>query len=78
MNFLDKKVEEIIGKAGYELKFKRENIKDIGQFIDNVSAQLEPYRIRDDKKDPAIISDVNFDDPSSIAAVYDGIKNKHK
>ena len=74
--FKDKKVEEIIGKAGYELKFKRENIKDIGQFIDNVSAQLEPYRIRDDKKDPAIISDVNFDDPSSIAAVYDGIKNK--
>lgn len=74
--FENKKIEEILNKAAYTLKFKREEIPNMRGFVGEVHSQLERFRVKKDEVDPALIGVMHFDTPDSIVAVADSIKSR--
>lgn len=76
--FDQKKVNDIINKASYSLKFKPEEIPNLRSFVEDVSNQLEKFRIKESTIDPAVISIMDFDNPDTIKVVAEGIKNREE
>lgn len=74
-HFRDQEVNEILRIASYEFNFKRESIKNVGDFVSNVCAKLDPFRVAAVTKDPAIISTVNIGDTNSTKEVFEVIKS---
>ena len=76
--FDHKKITEIVNKAAYTLKFKPEEIPNIRNFVEDVYGQLEKYRVKESTVDPAVISIMDFDNPDTLKAVAEGIKNREE
>jgi hypothetical protein len=74
--FRERKVDEIINKASYRMKFERDKIGNVNQFVAEVCSSLEPYQVEAGKKDPAIISDVNMANLSDVSGVFNDVKNQ--
>lgn len=74
--FRENKVKEIINKASYRMKFEPEKIQDMKKFVAEVHAQLEPYTVDIDTKDPAVIGNVSFSDLESMKLVFQDIKDQ--
>lgn len=72
--FRDLAVDEIVGRAAYQLKFKRSEIKSMRDFVSKMVSALDPYQIDALVKDPAIVSEVNFNDADSMAKAYAAVK----
>lgn len=75
-HFRERKVNEIIGKYSYKMKFEREAITNMNQFVSELCAQLEPYQVEAGKKDPAVISDVDMSDTDAVSKVFSEIKSE--
>ena len=77
MYIREKKVNEIISRASYDLKFKRDSIKDIKGYIAQICTDLEPFQNKEaDEKDPAIVAEVDFGKPGEIAAALRSIQEQ--
>lgn len=69
--FRKNKIEEVLNKAHYALKFKPESILNVGDFVQNIRIQLEPFELGGmAQKDAAIISEINFSDEKSVREAF--------
>lgn len=67
-------IEKILGKAAGMVRFKREEIRDMKQFVAQLCAELEPYQQDIVTKDPAIVGEIHFDNEESIREVFEDVK----
>jgi len=74
-HYREEEVKDIIEKAAYKFKFKRDQIKDIGLFVSETLSQLEPYQNNNKLKDPAIISDIDIGDESKASEIFKDVKD---
>lgn len=67
---------EIISKMSYDLKFARNKISNFGEYLKNALSELEPLTVAVSSiKDSAVVSEVDFEHPESIDAVFEEVKN---
>lgn len=69
-------VVQIMHEAATKLKFRRGEITNMREFINEVSHKLEPFQIDVTSKDPAVISDVDLSDDNAVTAVFGEIKSQ--
>lgn len=74
--FREEKVKQILHTAGVAIKFNREGITDMKQFVAEVCAELEPYQQDAITKDPAIVSHVAFSNLDSMTEVFKDIQQE--
>ena len=68
--------EELLTKASYDLKFNKTKIGNFGDYLKNLISELEPLAsVITTIKDPALVSEVDFENPQSIAEVFEDVKN---
>lgn len=65
----ENKISQIINAAAKKLRFEREKIGNISDFIAAVQTELEPYQNVQNADDPAVVGSVDFDDPESVLNV---------
>lgn len=67
---------EILSKVAYDLKFNRSKIPNFANYLQDTMAQLEPFATSiTTLKDPALVSEVDFESPESVTIVFDEVKN---
>lgn len=74
-HFRDQKTAEVLKKASSDFQFKREGIKNVKQWIGEIIAQLEPFQIDPNLRDPAIIREVDLSDAVGVAAAFNDVKD---
>lgn len=67
-HFKEDQIQSVLNRASNTFQYSRYKIKDIGQFVNEVIAQLEPLQMTSLAKDPAIISDIDIGDKGTINA----------
>ena len=72
--FREEEAITIINKANKDLKFGRDKIKNIKNYIREHIQSLEPYTMDTVTKDPAIVSEVDFSDIESMNNVFKKVK----
>lgn len=77
-HFKYNKIEEVLSRRFSEFKFKRSGIKNINKWINTMIAELEPFQVTGQDKDPAIIEEVDISDESSVNRVYASIKEENE
>ena len=60
---------KVITTTYSEFMHKREEIKDIGKWVDELHTKLDPHKLRIDAKDPAITDEFDIDNLTEVAAV---------
>ena len=75
-HFREQKISEVLAKASYMFKFKRSEIGDVNSFLDDVSLQLDSIRTKNSLKDPAVMAEIDFDEPASLDNVFTNIKDQ--
>lgn len=73
--FQEEKVKEIVNKAAYTMKFKRNSITDMKKFVAQLASELEPYQVDLIHKDPAIISSVDMSKLDEVAGVFNDVQD---
>lgn len=68
-HFREEKINEVLNKASYDFKFKRDKIKDINQFLMETVAQLDALQVQSSSKDPALIADLDISDENAVKEV---------
>lgn len=68
--FKEKEAKALINKYAAMIRFRPEEVGDVSKFIANFVSELEPYRTTADEKDPAIVGEIDFDDPEQVSAVF--------
>lgn len=76
--FKAKEIENILQKAAYEFKFKRETIADVNTYVANVISQLEPLQLSNTSKDPAVVTDLDMSDATATTELFKDIKSSSK
>lgn len=67
---------EIISKVAYDLKFNRSKIPNFASYLQDIMAQLEPFTMAQTSlKDPALVNEVDFDNPESLNEVFQEVRN---
>lgn len=67
---------EILSKVTYDLKFNRSKISNFSDYLKSVIAELEPLaNMVTTIKDPALINEVDFENPDSLNTVFEEVKN---
>lgn len=59
-HFREKKIADMFRKMSAQINFKREEIKDLSQAVQEFWAQLEPLTMKQQSRDPAIVSMINL------------------
>lgn len=72
--FKEKEAKAVLSKYATKARYRPEEVGDISKFISELVTELEPYRSVDVEKDPAIISEINFDNLEEIAAAYEKVQ----
>lgn len=72
--FREKEITKLINEAYLKMKFEREKIKNVRNFVSDLRGKLEPYELEASRKDPAIVGSVDLGDESSLADVYRDVK----
>ncbi len=72
--FRENEIVKIIKSASNEIMFKREKIKNVRTFVNDLCIKLEPYQIESGKKDPSIINSVDIGDTSSLSEMFAEVK----
>lgn len=75
-HFREEKIKDIIHKAGVQIKFNRETIVDMRQYVAELCAALEPYQQDVVTKDPAIVTTVNFNNKESLSTVFEDVRKQ--
>lgn len=67
---------EIFNKASYDMKFNRAKLGNFSDYLQSTLAQLEPLtNILTSMKDPAVVGELDFDNPDSVDVVFNEVKN---
>lgn len=67
---------DILSKVSYDLKFNRNKIGNFSEYLQNTITQLEPLSTSISTiKDPALVNEVDFENPDSLNVVFDEVKN---
>lgn len=69
------KINEIISKASSKMRFERDKIANMTDFVTEVCGQLEPFQTTGSAKDPAVIGEVVISDSTALTEVYESIHN---
>lgn len=78
-HFREQQVDEMLMKAAGQFRHNRDKIKDVGIWISELTAQLEPFSMtRGNDVDPAIISSIDIGDEKSTSAAFQAIKDASK
>lgn len=73
--FRENELINLISKANNTLKFQRESVKDIRQYVVDLSSSLEPYLLEANRKDPAVVGSVDIGDTTGLSNVFQDIQN---
>ncbi len=66
----------ILSKVSYDLKFNRNKIGNFSEYLQNTITQLEPLSTSITSfKDPAVVSEVDFESHSSVETIFQEVKN---
>lgn len=68
-HFREQKLDEELNRAAYEFRFKRQNIKNVAEFVQNLTTTLVPLSEGSSSKDPAIIEEIDFSNPDEVKKV---------
>lgn len=77
-HFKEIQINNILSKASYDYKFHRDKIKNVNEFISTLIGQLEPLQISNAIKDPAVISDLDIGNDTSLKELFGTIKDINK
>lgn len=67
---------DILNKATYELKFNRGKITSFTDYLKATLSSLEPLtNAITTLKDPAVVNEIDFDNPESVTTVFEEVKN---
>lgn len=72
--FREEEISNVLGKASYLFRNDRNKIKDINQFIMELTVQLEALQISNNSKDPAILGEIDIGDEQSTSYVFNEVK----
>jgi len=72
-HYREEQVKEIVEKASYAFKFKRDSIKDIGTYVTDLLTSLEPYQQDSKHNDPAILADVSLNSPEQVSSIFKNV-----
>ena len=73
-SFRENELVELISKASTQLKFNRDKIPDVKEFVKNFMMTLEPYQMSVNQKDPAIVASVDIGDEAGMSEVCNQIQ----
>lgn len=74
-HFRDEKVQQIINKAMYTLKFDKGQITDMTRFVADVCSQLEPYQVNTNIVDPAVIGEIDTSNTAALQEIFAKVKD---
>ena len=67
---------EVISRMSYDLKFNRSKIGNFSNYLKDSIAELEPLATAVTSiKDPALVNEVDFENPESLSKVLEEVKN---
>lgn len=67
---------EILNKVNYDLKFNRSKITNFSEYLKNAISNLEPLtNTLTTLKDPALVNEIDFENPDSLNVVFEEVKN---
>lgn len=69
-HFREQKLDELLNKAHYTFRYKRQNIKDTKQFFSDLIAGIEPLLETTNAKDPALIGEIDFSNKEEVHNVF--------
>lgn len=72
--FRDKKIEEIVNDASYQIKFKRSAIASMPTLVKEIVTKLEPYQVEAEAKDPAVLDEIDLGNLNAVAQIYEDVK----
>jgi hypothetical protein len=73
-HFREEKIKDIVNKAAYTIKFTRNKITNIKEFVSSLSTQLEPYMVDVSTKDPAVIGEVDMCNLDQITSIFNDVR----
>jgi hypothetical protein len=74
-SFRQSDVLDIIKKAHWRTVFELEKIKNMRDFVTDLTTQLEPYQIESNRTDPAIVGSVDIGDTAKMSEVFEEVKD---
>lgn len=67
---------DILNKATYDLKFNRGKINNFSDYLKTTISSLEPLTsLISTLKDPAVVNEIDFDNPESVTTVFEEVKS---
>lgn len=72
-HFKEKRITDLISQASSTLKFNRDKIRNINDFISELVINLEGLQVNTLSKDPAIMSEVDIGNDESLRGVFDRV-----
>lgn len=73
-HFREHELAIIIKEMSSTFTFRRDSIIDLRQFVAEAMAKLDPYQVDAIIRDPAIVSDVDFSNLSTVAKAFENVK----
>jgi hypothetical protein len=75
--FRENEIVERFHKYSAKLKFNRESILDIRQFVNEFETELEPYKLEPSRKDPAVVGSVDLGDDAQLTTVLTEVQEQN-
>ena len=74
-HFREKKIFDELGKSYHKLKFDRDSVGDINDFIDTLITRLDNYRVVNEGVDPAVMDSVDVGDDEGMHRLFNEAQN---
>lgn len=69
-HFREQKVDELLSKHSYQFRHQRDKIKNVQTWLSELIANLEPFQVAAQTKDPAVVGEVDIGDEKSTQEVF--------
>ena len=76
-HFKEQKINEILNKASYAVKYQREKISNMDTFLSELIGQLEPLQMNTSGNDPAVVDDIDIGNDESMKEAFQKIQNNN-
>jgi hypothetical protein len=74
-HFKENEIQSVLDFASINFRKERYKMKDVGQFVNEVIARLEPLQMSSVTKDPAIISDIDIGNSGTMNAAFSELQD---
>lgn len=75
--FREMKLKEILSKASRDFSFNRQNIRDVGEYINNLILELEVTSSKTSSKDLGIVKSMDFSDDNSVKLIFNDVADSN-